>query len=137
MSDPITGSCLCKQVIYEITGPVEAFHWCHCSRCRKETGSAHAANLFTRPGGVKWLRGEQWVKRFDLPEAKRFSRAFCSHCGSPAPYLNRTGTHMIVPAGTLDADPGAVPQDNIHWNSRAPWYEAGMAARHYDAEPED
>lgn len=136
MSKQITGRCLCREVAFRITGPIEAFHWCHCSRCRRETGSAHAANLFTTADGVEWLRGEELVKRFDLPEAKRFSRAFCAQCGSPMPYLSRTGTHMIISAGVLDEDPGVPPQDNIYWGSRATWYDAGLAARHFDEGPD-
>lgn len=136
MTEKINGSCLCARVAFVITGPIEAFHWCHCSRCRKETGSAHASNLFIRPETFGWLRGESLVKRFDLPEAERFATAFCTHCGSSLPYLNRTGTHIIVPAGVLDAEPGIDPQDNIFWGSRAAWYEAGVAARKFDEGPE-
>jgi len=135
MSKQIHGSCLCGAAAFEITGSINAFHWCHCRRCRKDTGSAHASNLFADPGSIRWLRGEQAVKRFDLPEAARFAKSFCTHCGSPMPYLNRTGTQLIVPAGSLDSDPGATPQDNIHWGSRAPWYEAGLAAPKYETEP--
>ena len=35
---------------------------------------------------------------------------------------------MIVPAGSLDDDPGIRPRYNIFWESRAPWYEEGCAA---------
>jgi len=43
MSDkPITGSCLCGRVHYEITPPYWGFWYCHCERCRKATGSAHS-----------------------------------------------------------------------------------------------
>lgn len=136
MSGQITGGCLCGQVAFVVNGCFEAFHWCHCSRCRKDTGSAHAANLFIRPAGVNWLRGRESTKRFDLPGAKHYSKAFCMHCGSPVPYLNRAGTHWIVPAGTLNEDPGMAPQDNIYWESRAGWYEMGIAAKKYDADPE-
>lgn len=135
MTERITGGCLCGTVAFELSGPFSAFHWCHCSRCRKDTGSAHAANLFTRPESVRWLGGENAVRRFDLPEADRFAKAFCERCGSPVPYINRSGTHLIVPAGCLDVDPGIVPQDNIHWGSRASWYEAGVSAPRYDNEP--
>lgn len=135
MSESISGSCLCGRVSFTVTGPFDAFHWCHCSRCRKDTGSAHASNVFTRPGHIEWLGGEDLVRRFDLPEAKRYAKAFCTHCGSPVPYLNRSGTALIIPAGTLDRDPGIPPGDNIHWSSRAPWYEAGLAAARYDEDP--
>ena len=33
----VTGSCLCKNVSYEITGNMGVFQYCHCSRCRKFT----------------------------------------------------------------------------------------------------
>lgn len=137
MDEKITGRCLCGTVAFEVSGPFEAFHWCHCSRCRRDTGSAHAANVFTRPEAIVWLNGEDAVKRFDLPEAERFAKAFCTNCGSPVPYVNRSGTHLLVPAGSLDADPGIPPQDNIHWRSRAAWYDAGVAALKYEEEPPD
>lgn len=135
MSEQIKGSCLCGAVAFEVTGPFNAFHWCHCSRCRKDTGSAHASNVFTRPDSIEWLSGEDAVKRFEHPEAERFSKAFCTHCGSPVPYVNRSGAHLIIPAGSLDTDPGVVPQDNIHWRSRAAWYEPGVSAPRYEDEP--
>jgi hypothetical protein len=28
---------------------------------------------------------------------------------------------VIVPAGSLDGDPGARPSRHVHWNSRAAW----------------
>jgi len=135
MARQLKGSCLCGRVAFVVRGPFEGFHWCHCSRCRKDTGSAHAANLFTHPDGIDWLQGQDRVKRFDLEEAERFAKAFCTECGSPVPYVNRSGTCLIVPAGTLDEAPDIVPCDNIHWNSRAAWYEAGLRAVKYDTEP--
>lgn len=135
MGEKFNGGCLCGTVTFAVSGPFEAFHWCHCSRCRKDTGSAHASNLFARPTAIDWLTGEDAVRRFELPSAARFARAFCSHCGSPVPYVNRTATYLIVPAGSLDSDPGIIPQDNIHWCSRASWYDAGVSAPRFDTEP--
>ena len=43
-SDTITGTCLCGQIKFEVTPPFAGFRYCHCSRCRKASGSAHAAN---------------------------------------------------------------------------------------------
>jgi len=136
MGEEFRGGCLCGETTFQVSGPFYAFHWCHCSRCRKDTGSAHAANLFARPGSIRWLTGLQKVKRFDLPDARRFAKAFCTECGSPVPYLNRSGTQLIIPAGSLDDPPDTEPDDNIHWGSRARWYEAGLNAPRFDAEPE-
>jgi len=117
------GSCLCGEVGYEITGPFSLFQYCHCSRCRKFSGSAHASNLFVAPERFKWTRGEERVGRFEHPDAKYFATCFCKNCGSSLPWANQTQTVIVVPAGTLDADPGIRPSQNIYWDSRADWYE--------------
>ncbi len=46
MSGHHTGSCLCGAVRFRIEGEFERFYLCHCSHCRKDTGSAHAAGQF-------------------------------------------------------------------------------------------
>jgi hypothetical protein len=46
MSNTYSGSCLCGEIRFEIEGEFERFYLCHCEYCRKDTGSAHAANLF-------------------------------------------------------------------------------------------
>ena len=51
------GSCLCGEVTFEIEGDFDNFYLCHCERCRKDTGSAHAANLFSSTAKLKWLSG--------------------------------------------------------------------------------
>jgi hypothetical protein len=117
-----TGSCLCQGVAYEISGNLGIFQNCHCSRCRKFTGSAFAANLLVSPADFRWLRGEDLVRKFALPEAKHFATAFCTRCGSSLPWLAQTGRAVVVPAGTLDEDPGITPSQNIFCASRAIWY---------------
>ena len=42
----------------EIEGDFEQFFLCHCEQCRKDTGSAHAANLFANNARIKWLSGQ-------------------------------------------------------------------------------
>ena len=135
MDKAIKGSCLCGQISWTVKGPFEVFHLCHCSRCRKGTGSAHAANIFTRPENITWHSGEALIKRFDLPEAERFSKCFCTHCGSPVPYLSRTGQYLLIPAGTLDDDPGISPRDHIFWADRANWYDDGLESEKFTAYP--
>jgi hypothetical protein len=57
----LTGSCLCRSVRYTVQGePQRAFH-CHCSRCRKATGTGHASNLFFA-GTLVWNAGEALVR---------------------------------------------------------------------------
>ena len=55
----LTGSCLCGSVKYELEGKAERFYHCHCSRCRKATGTGHASNLLVTPlASLTWTEGE-------------------------------------------------------------------------------
>ncbi len=121
-SSPVPGSCLCGAVKFEITPPFVAFRHCFCNRCQKVSGGAHVANAFIPQTQFKWLAGEDLVKRYDLPEAKRFAVAFCTQCGTRVPHLVKTTDNMLIPAGVLDADPGSRPDTNIFWKYKAPWY---------------
>ena len=121
-TETITGSCLCGSIKFEVQPPFEAFRYCHCSRCRKASGSAHAANAFVPQAQFQWLAGEALVKRFDLPEAKRFAVWFCPQCGTRVPHQVKSTENMLIPAGVLDGDPGVRPENSIFWKSRAAWY---------------
>src|SRR5215472_18193898 len=97
----VQGSCLCGAVAYEARLPLAKFVNCHCSRCRKATGSAHSANAYVLPDAF----------------ARSFATAFCSRCGAPVPHATRSGREIIIPAGTLDDDPGVKPSINLHCGS--------------------
>jgi len=118
----VAGSCLCKKIHYEISGNMGVFQYCHCSRCRKITGSAHASNLFVAPDDFKWLSGEEWVGRYDPADTKYFATCFCKNCGSTLPWLSKSGRVVIIPAGTLDGNPEIEPSQNIYCGSGAEWY---------------
>lgn len=122
----VSGACLCGAVRYRAQGEVMRFYHCHCNRCRKATGTAHASNLMIKLGTVEWLEGEALLRRYKLPEAQRFGTCFCSQCGSPMPRAYPDHGLAVLPAGSLNADPGALPQARIFWDSRAAWScEAG------------
>lgn len=115
-----SGSCLCTAVRFEIDAEFRRFYLCHCSYCRKDTGSAHAANLFAPGGSLTWLSGEDRVTRFTLPST-RHGKAFCSVCGSALPGLQMDGALLVVPAGSLDDEPGLRPTAHLFTASRASW----------------
>jgi len=122
MSDlNLSGSCLCGSVAYEITGTSRSFFHCHCSRCRKATGTGHASNIIMRPESVKWTAGENLLKSYRVPEAQRFMTVFCGNCGSPMPRVAPDKSIAVVPAGSLDKEPGVRPQARIMDGSRAEW----------------
>jgi hypothetical protein len=123
-NNEIKGSCLCGKVGYSISGNLGIFQYCHCSRCRKFTGSAFAASLFVAPHDFRWQYGEELVGRYEVPQAAHYATQFCKNCGSSLPWLTKSGRAVVVPAGTLDDDPGIRPAQNLFSASAACWYES-------------
>jgi hypothetical protein len=124
--ETLTGSCLCGSVRYEIEGEGVVFYHCHCSRCRKASGTGHASNIRVSPvTAIRWTCGEQLLKQFKVPEAERYFNNFCSKCGSPMPRVVPQIDAVVIPAGSLDVEPNIRPSARIFWDSRTEWSCAG------------
>lgn len=120
MKNKHNGSCLCGEIHFEIEGDFEAFYFCHCEFCRKDTGSAHAANLFSSAAKLKWIAGEDKAKTFTLPSTLH-SKSFCSICGSALPGIQMGGKLLVVPAGSLDSTVSITPDAHLFVGSKADW----------------
>jgi len=114
------GSCLCGAIKFTIEGEFKKFLLCHCSRCRKISGSAHCANLFAPGAKLRWLSGQDKLRFFRL-EGAHFSRQFCSVCSSTLPIYVEARDIVVTPAGCLDNDINIKPQAHIFTNSKANW----------------
>ena len=132
MASEHRGSCLCGAVTFKISGAFERFYLCHGSHCRKDSGSAHAANLFSSSATLTWLSGQDCVRGFRLPKT-RHARSFCSVCGSALPCA--VAGMLVVPAGSLDTPLAMVPDGNIFMASRAGWEHDLAAAPAFAALP--
>ncbi|HUP21363.1 MAG TPA: GFA family protein [Thermoanaerobaculia bacterium] len=120
--DVLRGGCLCGGVAYE-AGPARAMIHCHCSRCRKARAAAHGTNVFADPAGFRYTRGEELLRRYKVPEAARFGTVFCGRCGGSLPGAPGASPNVVIPAGSLDDDPGPVPQIHVFVQDKAPWFE--------------
>lgn len=120
MNDKHSGSCLCGAVRFEISGSFEGFFLCHCGRCRKDTGSAHAANLFSSDATIAWRSGQDEITSFQLA-GTRHARSFCATCGSALPSVQNGA--LVIPAGGLDSPIARRPDAHICMASRADWDE--------------
>lgn len=56
------GSCLCGAVAYEIDGELGPIVYCHCSRCRKASGSAFAAVSPVAAADFRIVKGEECLR---------------------------------------------------------------------------
>jgi hypothetical protein len=120
MTQTTTGACQCGAVRFSVTGVFDRFFLCHCKRCRKDTGSAHAANLFSRSATLEWLSGEDRITTYQIPDT-RHKKAFCADCGSALPRSEAGGAMLIVPAGAVDTPIDIRPTAHICCADRADW----------------
>jgi len=118
MSKKHLGSCLCGAVEFEVDGTFDRFYLCHCEHCKKDSGSAHTANLFSTSASLNWLCGQDMLTAYTLP-ATRHTKSFCSICGSAMPYV--LGNMLVVPAGVLTTCIGIEPDAHIFVASKAGW----------------
>lgn len=117
----LKGGCLCGAVRYEVTGEPKRFYHCHCSRCRRATGTGHASNLFLQPAVLNWISGQEKIRAFKVPEAQRFTNCFCATCGGRLPRQPVNSDIVMIPAGSLDDAAPIRPQARIFYDSRAGW----------------
>ena len=108
-----TGGCLCGAVRYQVQGEPFRAGVCHCTICRKLTGSAFAIT-------AEW-RSENFSMTGDLQTYER--RQFCPSCGSRLFYLYEGGVEIFL--GTLDEAPhGIEPTVEIFTRRREHWLPA-------------
>jgi hypothetical protein len=116
------GGCLCGGVRYEISGKLGETGLCHCSMCRKNSGSAFMACTQVASKDFKWTKGENLLGSYESsPGAKRM---FCKNCGSPVAGGGESmKDSLFLYLSSLDEDPGMRPQAHIFVGSKAPWFE--------------
>ena len=64
----LSGSCLCGNVAYEVTGDPQNFFHCHCSRCRKSSGTGHASNIIMTGASLQWVSGQDRLAGYKAPK---------------------------------------------------------------------
>lgn len=122
----VQGSCLCGGVTFEIERAEGPFELCHCSRCRKSSGSAFVAGLGVRVEDFRLISGRELISRFVLPVRETppgYGRFFCRRCGCAVPDPEPSGEWFEVPAGLLDGEPGVSPDRHIYVDGAARWSE--------------
>jgi hypothetical protein len=114
------GSCLCGNVKYELGAEPGDFGYCHCTSCRKASGSAHAANAPISRAHFRLKSGDDTLREFESSPGK--FRAFCSRCGSPLyAYLSATPDILRIRLGSLDTPFTKQPKAHTFVSDKAPW----------------
>ena len=125
------GSCLCGAVKYTIEGGIDSIIHCHCSLCRKSSGTAYATNGFVQTDDFVIHKGQDNLTSFAFKPGRY--RHFCTTCGSPIYSSNDDDPSRIrIRAGLIESDISERPIAHIFTASKANWDTVGDAVPSYD-----
>lgn len=116
----LRGSCLCGGVRFEITGPLVALRFCHCTNCKKISGGVGTASGRARTEHITVLGGLELIETYQPPEGA--SKSFCRTCGS-----NLFGggwpqsDHLSVRLSAIEDELEEKPEAHVFVRSVAPW----------------
>jgi len=126
------GSCLCGMVKVKVHGPILDIIHCHCSLCRKSTGSAFATNGFVATDDFEVYEGFNVIKSFEFKPGRE--RHFCSNCASPIFSSNADDKGRIrLRLGLLDDDIVERPMSHNFVSSKANWDSLNMKLPEYES----
>jgi hypothetical protein len=128
----LRGECLCRSVGYEVFDAFEYALICHCSDCRRQTGSAFKpfGGIATDP--LNLVRGQD---QLSLYGDERGHDAHCKQCGSLLDSLVRDGKYVHVTFGSLVDVPSIFPSAHIYVGSKAPSHTICDGLLQYDELP--
>jgi len=115
----LAGRCLCGAVRYSVA---DAFRYalnCHCSNCRRASGSAFKPFAGIARDQLMVTHGEDHLLLYGETSAHD---AHCGTCGSLLYSVVREGAFVHVTLGTLVDDPSIRPSAHIFVGSKAPWH---------------
>ncbi|MBP1857207.1 hypothetical protein J2Z75_000687 [Rhizobium herbae] len=114
----LTGRCLCRSVVFKISGDVIRTGHCHCESCRRATSSPVTTFLCVATTSVAFW-GETLRHYASSPGV---SRGFCGNCGSPMSFATeRRPGEIDLYVATLDDASGVEITRHWYWNERVSW----------------
>lgn len=127
------GRCLCGQIQFEVVGVTPKLCQCHCSLCRKQSGSASNTATIVGKDNFRWLAGQEhissWVKDTG------FRSDFCAKCGSPVPNFLGNTSYYWIPIGLIDEAPQMPIAAHIYVGSKASWDIITAPGKQFDTMP--
>jgi hypothetical protein len=125
------GSCLCGDVQVTINGAISSIIHCHCSLCRKSSGTAFATNGFVDSADFVIEQGAEHIASFELRSGRK--RHFCRRCASPIYSSSASDPERVrIRLGLLDDAISERPQAHIFVSSKADWECLEADLPHYD-----
>ena len=115
----------------KVTGKISDIIHCHCSLCRKASGSAYATNGFVNSADFEIVEGRECVSSFESRPGK--FRHFCANCASPIYSSNTADEFRIrLRLGILDSDILEKPVSHNFVTSKANWEDLDSVLPRYE-----
>jgi len=112
------GQCLCGAVHYRATGAIRPVIACHCSQCRRATGSFMMATAAMRE--TLTIEGAENLTWFVSSDTAR--RGFCRICGSNLFWEGKDLPYTCITAGSLDSPTGLTLDRHIYVADKGDYY---------------
>ena len=129
----LRGGCLCGAVGYEVEDAFDAAFYCHCSRCRRATGSAFKPMASIKTGKLSLTQGCGEVLTYGTPPDTH--DVHCGVCGSFLYSVIADNGNTHVAMGTLIDSPSVRPSFHMFVASKADWYEITDDLPQFDGLP--
>jgi hypothetical protein len=111
---------MCGGVRFEMTPPLGAAGYCHCTRCQRRTGTGSSVQVRIDGSALRIVAGEELVRAYRPPGG--FEKLFCGECGSSLFARNPAdASQMSVRLGAFDSDPGVRPSWRQFVAYAPPW----------------
>lgn len=117
----LNGRCLCGAVQYTVSDEFQYALNCHCSDCRRATGSAFKSFAGIERAKLNLIQGHEQILIFGNSQANHDVR--CQVCGSFLYSVVNDGKQVHVTLGTLIDTPPIRPTAHIFVADKALWFE--------------
>jgi len=117
----LNGGCLCGRVEYKVPDNLIYAGYCHCSECRRWTGSPFSATGGVKASDFTLSKGEAFLSSFKKGENSL--SYFCKHCSSIVYGEVPKHNMVFIMLGTLIQSPTLKPQWHIYTGSKVDWYQ--------------
>jgi hypothetical protein len=115
----LAGKCFCGAIQYAVPDEFRYAMNCHCSNCRRTTGSAFKPFAGIEREKFAVTQGTDGLLIYG---GDNTHDAHCRKCGSLLYSVVRNGAWVHVAMGTLVDEPTIRPQRHIFVGSKAPWF---------------
>ena len=125
----LSGQCFCGAVHFAVADAFVYAANCHCSNCRRTTGSAFKPFAGIARDKLRVTEGEDNLMIFGDENG---NDTHCKTCGSLLYSVVRGGAFVHVAMGTLADEPAIRPTAHIFVGSKAPWFTITDDLPQYD-----